>query len=66
MSFLHASSAISARTGGRFADLVDEHLPQARKIRPGELQVYPIVRCHPIPEVFDDRRDRVESTESLV
>src|SRR6184192_2682597 len=55
-----------AGTARRFADLVGEHLRQAREVRPCELQVDPVVSGHPVPEVFDDRLNGVESTESLV
>src|SRR5256712_4539921 len=65
MCFLHAPSVISTRTARSFADLVDEHLCQSRKVRPRELQVYPVVSGHPVPEVFDDRCDRADSTKSL-
>src|SRR6266478_1189540 len=65
MCFLHAASAVLTRTARGFADLIDEHLPQARKVCPRELQVYSVISGHPVPEVFDDRRDGVDATKSL-
>src|SRR3989442_8469889 len=55
-----------AGTARRFAALVGEHLRQAREVRSCELQVDPVVSGHPVPEVFDDRLNGVQSTESLI
>src|SRR5437879_13771095 len=66
MCFLHAASPVLTRTASGFADLVDEHLSQARKIRPRKLEVDPVVCGDPISEGFDNSGDGVVSTRWFV
>jgi hypothetical protein len=66
MRVLHAPSRVPARSAGRFADLIDEHLPQPAQIGLGELLVDPVIASDPIPEVLDDRGNSVDAAQSFI
>jgi hypothetical protein len=63
---LHRPAGVLARPASGFANLVDEHLPQAGEVRLGELLIDSFVASDAIAKVVNDSGNRIEPTEAVV